>query len=192
MNWEELESACRDCHKCPLGDTRTNLVFGTGSKNARLMFIGEAPGEKEDLSGIPFVGAAGKLLDRFLEAVEIPREDVYIANILKCRPPKNRDPLPAEEDACIGWLREQVRLIHPDVIVCLGRISAMRLIKPDFKITKEHGQWFERGGWKMCAVYHPSALLRDPKKKEDMLVDMKMIKAELDKMGGVKRAEENA
>ena len=192
MNWEELENSCRDCHKCPLGDTRTNLVFGTGNKNARLMFIGEAPGEKEDLSGIPFVGAAGKLLDRFLEAVDIPREDVYIANILKCRPPKNRDPLPAEEDACIGWLREQVRLIHPDVIVCLGRISAMRLIKPDFKITKEHGQWFERGGWKMCAVYHPSALLRDPKKKEDMLVDMKMIKAELDKMGGVKRAEENA
>ena len=192
MNWEELESTCRDCHKCPLGDTRTNLVFGTGSKNARLMFIGEAPGEKEDLSGIPFVGAAGKLLDRFLEAVDIPREDVYIANILKCRPPKNRDPLPAEEDACIGWLREQVRLIHPDVIICLGRISAMRLIKPDFKITKEHGVWFERGGWKMCAVYHPSALLRDPKKKEDMLVDMKMIKAELDKMGGVKRAEENA
>ncbi|MBO5219292.1 MAG: uracil-DNA glycosylase, partial [Clostridia bacterium] len=144
------------------------------------------------LSGIPFVGAAGKLLDRFLEAVDIPREDVYIANILKCRPPKNRDPLPAEEDACIGWLREQARLIHPDVIVCLGRISAMRLIKPDFKITKEHGVWFERGGWKMCAVYHPSALLRDPKKKEDMLVDMKMIKAELDKMGGVTRAEENA
>lgn len=192
MNWEELENACRDCRKCPLGDTRTNLVFGTGNKNARLMFIGEAPGEKEDLSGIPFVGAAGKLLDRFLEAVDIPREDVYIANILKCRPPKNRDPLPAEEDACIGWLREQVRLIHPDVIVCLGRISAMRLIKPDFKITKEHGVWFERGGWKMCAVYHPSALLRDPKKKEDMLVDMKMIKAELDKMGGVTRAEENA
>ena len=189
MNWEELEKACGDCHNCPLGDTRTNLVFGTGSRNARLMFIGEAPGEKEDLSGIPFVGAAGKLLDRFLEAVDIPREDVYIANILKCRPPKNRDPLPAEEDACIGWLREQVRLIHPDVIVCLGRISAMRLIKPDFKITKEHGQWFERGGWKMCAVYHPSALLRDPKKKEDMLVDMKMIKAELDKMGGVTRGE---
>ena len=144
------------------------------------MFIGEAPGEKEDLSGIPFVGAAGKLLDRFLEAVDIPREDVYIANILKCRPPKNRDPLPAEEDACIDYLREQVRLIEPELIVCLGRISAMRLIKPDFKITKEHGIWFERGNKRICAVYHPSALLRDPKKKEDMLVDMKMIKAELD------------
>ncbi len=182
MNWEELEAACGDCHNCPLGDTRTKLVFGTGSKTARLMFIGEAPGEKEDLSGIPFVGAAGKLLDRFLEAVDISREDVYIANILKCRPPKNRDPLPAEEDACIGWLREQVKLICPDLIVCLGRISAMRLIKPDFKITKEHGTWFERGGFRMCAVYHPSALLRDPKKKEDMLVDMKMIKAELDRI----------
>lgn len=144
------------------------------------MFIGEAPGEKEDLSGIPFVGAAGKLLDRFLEAVDIPREDVYIANILKCRPPKNRDPLPAEEDACIDYLREQVRLINPELIVCLGRISAMRLIKPDFKITKEHGVWFERVNKRICAVYHPSALLRDPRKKEDMLVDMKMIKAELD------------
>ena len=137
MTWEQLEAECRSCNKCPLGATRTNCVFGTGNRNARLMFIGEAPGEKEDLSGIPFVGAAGKLLDRYLEAVDIDREDVYIANILKCRPPKNRDPFPAEEDACIEFLREQVRLIDPEVIVCLGRISAMRLIKPDFKITKD-------------------------------------------------------
>lgn len=181
MTFEELENACKACEKCPLHQTRTNCVFGTGNKNARLMFIGEAPGEKEDLSGIPFVGAAGKLLDRFLEAVDIKREDVYIANILKCRPPKNRDPLPAEEDACIDYLRAQVKLIDPELIVCLGRISAMRLIKPDFKITKEHGIWFDRAGKKICAVYHPSALLRDPHKKEDMLADMKMIKAELDK-----------
>ncbi len=181
MTWEELESACGVCQKCSLCETRTNCVFGTGNRNARLMFIGEAPGEKEDLSGIPFVGAAGKLLDRFLEAVDISREDVYIANILKCRPPKNRDPLPAEEDACIDYLREQVRLIDPELIVCLGRISAMRLIKPDFKITKEHGVWFDVAGKRICAVYHPSALLRDPHKKEDMLTDMKMIKAELDK-----------
>ncbi len=180
MTWEELENACGSCQKCALGATRTNCVFGTGSRNARLMFIGEAPGEKEDLSGIPFVGAAGKLLDRFLEAVDIPREDVYIANILKCRPPKNRDPLPAEEDACIGYLEEQIRLINPDIMVCLGRISAMRLIKPDFKITKEHGVWFSRDGRRICAVYHPSALLRDPHKKEDMLTDMKAIKAVLD------------
>lgn len=177
MTLNELKSTCESCHKCPLGDTRTNLVFGTGNEKAKLMFIGEAPGEKEDLSGIPFVGAAGKLLDRFLEAVDISRDDVYIANILKCRPPKNRDPLPAEEDACIEYLNEQIRIINPTVIVCLGRISAMRLIKPDFKITKEHGLWFERDGKQICAVYHPSALLRDPHKKEDMLRDMKMIAA---------------
>ena len=139
------------------------------------MFVGEAPGEQEDLSGTPFVGRAGQLLDKFLYAVDIERKDVYIANILKCRPPKNRDPLPEEEDACIGYLREQVKLIRPKVIVCLGRISAMRLIKPDFKITKEHGQWFEKGDYLMTAVYHPAALLRDPRKKEDMLEDMKRI-----------------
>ena len=177
---ELLRSTCQDCHKCPLGDTRTNLVFGVGNPNADLMFVGEAPGEQEDLSGTPFVGRAGQLLDRFLYAVDISREDVYIANILKCRPPKNRDPLPEEEDACIGYLREQVRLIRPKVIVCLGRIAAMRLIKPDFKITAEHGQWFQKGNYLMTAVYHPAALLRDPRKKEDMLEDMKRIKAKLD------------
>ena len=180
LGWEELEKVCAECHKCPLGDTRTKSVFGTGNKNARLLFVGEAPGEKEDLSGIPFVGAAGKLFDRYLEAVDIRREDVYIANILKCRPPKNRDPLPAEEDACIDFLRAQVKLIHPKLIVCLGRISAMRLIKPDFKITKEHGLWFKKGDYELSAVYHPSALLRDPQKKEAMLTDMKAIKAKLD------------
>ena len=182
MNWETLENECRSCHKCPLGDTRTNCVFGTGSREAELMFVGEAPGEQEDLSGIPFVGRAGQLLDKFLEAVEIPREKVYIANILKCRPPQNRDPLPAEEDACIGYLREQVKLIRPKVIVCLGRVSAMRLIKPDFRITKEHGEWFKKGDFLMTAVYHPAYLLRDPRKKEDMLTDMRRIKAKLDEI----------
>ena len=179
MTWEELENKCKSCHKCPLGDTRTNCVFGTGSREAELMFVGEAPGEQEDLSGVPFVGRAGQLLDKFLFAVDIDREDVYIANILKCRPPKNRDPLPEEEDACIDFLRQQVSLINPKVIVCLGRISAMRLIKPDFKITKEHGQWFKKGNYLMTAVYHPAALLRDPRKKEDMLEDMKKIKEKI-------------
>ena len=146
------------------------------------MFVGEAPGEQEDLSGTPFVGRAGQLLDKFLYAVDIDREDVYIANILKCRPPKNRDPLPAEEDACIDYLREQVRLVKPKIIVCLGRISAMRLIKPDFKITKEHGEWFEKGNFLMTAVYHPALLLRDPRRKEEMLVDMKKIKEKADSM----------
>jgi DNA polymerase len=154
-------------------------VFGVGNKNADIMFVGEAPGEQEDLSGIPFVGRAGQLLDKFLYAVDIDRNDVYIANILKCRPPKNRDPLPEEEDMCIDYLRQQVALINPKVIVCLGRISAMRLIKPDFKITQEHGVWFKKGGYLMTAVYHPAALLRDPRKKEDMLEDMKKIKEKI-------------
>ncbi len=181
---EELAAHCATCQACPLGETRTNLVFGTGNPQADLMFIGEAPGEQEDLSGTPFVGRAGQLLDKYLYAVDIERKDVYIANILKCRPPKNRDPLPAEEDACIDYLREQVKLIQPKVIVCLGRISAMRLIKPDFKISQEHGTWFEKGGYLMTAVFHPAALLRDPRRKEDMLEDMKRIKAKLDELKG--------
>lgn len=180
MTWEELEGECRACRGCALCETRTNTVFGTGNREADLMFVGEAPGEKEDLSGIPFVGAAGKLFDKYLAAVGIERESVYIANILKCRPPKNRDPLPAEEDVCIRFLREQVRLVKPKLIVCLGRIAAMRLIKPDFKITKEHGVWVKRGDFDLCAVYHPSLLLRDPRKKPEMLTDMKAVKERLD------------
>ena len=181
-SWEQLLSDCRDCSACELHKTRTNCVFGTGNTSADILFVGEAPGEQEDLTGTPFVGRAGQLLDKFLFAVDIPREQVYIANILKCRPPKNRDPLPAEEDACIEFLRRQVRLLQPKMIVCLGRISAMRLIKPDFKITREHGQWFERGNFLITAVYHPALLLRDPRKKEDMLTDMKQIKAKLDEL----------
>ena len=184
QNLERLKAKCEACQNCPLGDSRTNLVFGTGNSGARLMFVGEAPGEQEDLSGIPFVGRAGQLLDKFLYAVDIERSDVYIANILKCRPPQNRDPLPAEEAACMDYLREQVRLLKPRVIVCLGRISAQKLIKPDFAITKEHGQWFEKNGYLMTAVYHPAYLLRDPRKKEDMLEDMKRLAEKLTELRG--------
>ena len=180
--WNELDERCRDCLNCPLGKTRTHLVFGVGNREADLMFVGEAPGQAEDEQGIPFVGAAGKLLDRYLYAVGISRESVYIANVLKCRPPMNRDPLPEEEDACIGYLREQVKLIKPKIIVCLGRISAMRLIRPDFRITREHGQFVRKGGVLMTAVYHPAALLRDASKKEDMLLDMERIKEQLDQL----------
>lgn len=183
-NLEELRATCADCRACPLGDTRTNPVFGVGNPDADLMFVGEAPGEQEDLTGTPFVGRAGQLLDRYLEAVDIRRDRVYIANILKCRPPKNRDPLPEEEDACIGYLREQVRLIRPKIIVCLGRIAAMRLIRPDYRITAEHGTWVEKGDFAMTAVYHPAALLRDPRKKEDMLEDMKKIRQRLNEAVG--------
>lgn len=180
MELENLKEKCLSCQACPLGKTRTNCVFGTGNPNTRLMFVGEAPGEKEDLTGIPFVGAAGQLLDKFLFAVDIAREDVYIANILKCRPPHNRDPLPEEEDACIGYLREQVKIIRPRIIVCLGRIAAQRLISPDFKMTRDHGKWFSRGAFSMTAVYHPASLLRNPSQKDAMLLDMKAIKAKLD------------
>jgi DNA polymerase len=179
-----VRAACESCQRCALGATRTNLVFGTGSPDARLMFIGEAPGEREDATGIPFVGAAGQLLDRYLFAVGIPREDVYIANILKCRPPQNRDPLPSEEAACIDYLRCQVELLQPRVIVCLGRISAMKLIKEDFRITKEHGVWFEKDGQLMTAVYHPAYLLRDPRKRTDMMEDMKRIAEKLNELRG--------
>ena len=180
--WQALEDKCRACKRCPLGNSRKNCVFGVGNREADLLFVGEAPGGQEDEQGIPFVGAAGKLLDRYLYAVDIPRESVYIANILKCRPPHNRDPLPEEEDACMDHLREQVKLIQPKIIVCLGRIAAMRLIRPDYRITKEHGQFVRKGGVLMTAVYHPAALLRDPSKKEDMVLDMERIKAQLDEL----------
>ena len=157
-------------------------IFGIGNENADLLFVGEAPGENEDKTGIPFVGRAGQLLDQYLYAVDIPRESVYIANILKCRPPKNRDPLPSEEDACMGYLRKQVKLIKPKIIVCLGRISATRLIRPDYKITKEHGTWEKKGDFLITAVYHPALLLRDPRRKEEMLEDMKKIKEKLDEL----------
>ncbi len=179
---KDLKASCERCQGCELWRTRTNCVFGVGNENADVMFVGEAPGEQEDLNGVPFVGRAGQLFDKYLYAIDLKREDVYIANILKCRPPKNRDPLPAEEEACIGFLREQVKLIQPKIIVCLGRIAAMKLIKPDFKITKEHGVYFQKGPYLMTAVYHPALLLRDPHKKEDMLVDMKSIKQKIDEL----------
>lgn len=170
--WEKLYKECLDCKKCELYKTKINTVFGCGNRNADVMFIGEAPGESEDVLGEPFVGASGKLLDKYFSAVDLARDSVYIANILKCRPPKNRDPLPEEEDVCINHLRNQLLLVNPKIIVCLGRISAKRLIKTDFKITAEHGLFFKKGAYDICAVYHPSALLRDPTKREDMLKDM--------------------
>jgi DNA polymerase len=174
-----LQETCLSCHQCALGKTRTNLVFGRGNPEAMLMLIGEAPGEQEDLTGLPFVGAAGKLLDHYLTYVEINENDYYIANILKCRPPYNRDPLSEEEEICIGHLRAQTAIIRPKLIVCLGRIAAMRIIKPDFRITREHGVWREKAGVQMTAVYHPAALLRDPRKKEEMLLDMLVVSAKL-------------
>lgn len=177
--WEQLYEQCENCRACPLYETKTNTVFGSGNQNADIMFIGEAPGQTEDELGKPFVGRSGKLLDLYLDAIGLSRDDVYIANILKCRPPKNRDPKPEEEEACIGFLRTQLSLINPKIIVCLGRIAAFKIIKPDFKITSEHGKWFKKGPFLICAVYHPSALLRDPRKRDDMMKDFLLIKEKL-------------
>ena len=183
MNYEELRSLCLHCQKCKLAETRTNVVFGVGDPNANVMFIGEGPGENEDLQGEPFVGRAGKLLDEMLSLIDLSRkENIYIANMVKCRPPQNRDPLGTEQDACMDYLRRQIALLHPKIIVCLGRISAMRLIKPDYRITREHGQFIRKGGVLMTAVYHPAALLRDGTKKEDMLLDFERIKEQLDQL----------
>ena len=175
-SWDELELACGQCAKCALHETRTNVVFGVGNKNAEIMLVGEGPGENEDLQGVPFVGKAGQLLDDMMKIIGLDREkNIYIANIVKCRPPKNRDPLNSEQDACIDWLRNQYALVRPKIVVCLGRIAANALIHEDFKITREHGQWFEKDGVFFTAIYHPSALLRDESKRPETFVDLKSI-----------------
>lgn len=176
-SWEELRAQAMQCEKCGLCRTRTNVVFGTGPQDAKIMLIGEGPGENEDLQGEPFVGRGGQLLDKMLKAVDLSRQkNVYIANMVKCRPPQNRDPKPEESEACIGYLRNQVALLRPRIIVCLGRISAIRLISPNFKVTKEHGVWFEKNGVLMMGTFHPAALLRTPANKPAGLEDFLSLK----------------
>ncbi|MBE6759645.1 MAG: uracil-DNA glycosylase [Ruminococcaceae bacterium] len=182
---ELLRERCLSCEKCQLCATRTNVVFGVGNPESRVMFIGEGPGEQEDLKGEPFVGRAGKLLDLMLDAVGLSREkDIYIANIVKCRPPKNRDPLPEEQEQCINWLREQTAIIRPKIIVCLGRIAAAKIIKPDIRITKEHGQFIERNGVLMMAMLHPAALLRNPNQKPEAFEDFLRLRDKIKELNG--------
>ena len=176
QSWEELEQSCRSCTNCSLCQGRNNVVFGVGNRNADILFVGEGPGEQEDLQGEPFVGPAGKLLDDMLSIIDLDRTVCYIGNIVKCRPPRNRDPQDAEQEACIGYLRKQIELIQPKIIVCLGRIAATRLIRPDYRITREHGQWVEKDGIWMTATYHPSALLRDVTKRPDAFKDLLSIR----------------
>ncbi|MBQ2830030.1 MAG: uracil-DNA glycosylase [Oscillospiraceae bacterium] len=177
--WEVLEQECLACRECALCQTRTNVVFGTGSREAEVLFIGEGPGKNEDEQGVPFVGRAGQLLDDMLAMIGLSREHIYIANIVKCRPPENRDPLNVEQEACIGYLRRQTKLLRPKIIVCLGRIAAMKIIDPEFKISRQHGQWFERGGISMMALYHPAALLRDPRRRPETFEDLKTLQAKI-------------
>ncbi|MBQ9167599.1 MAG: uracil-DNA glycosylase [Oscillospiraceae bacterium] len=183
LDWENLERTCLECTRCGLCGTRTNVVFGVGNREADVMFIGEGPGEQEDLKGEPFVGAAGKLLDDMMSIIDLDRTNCYIANIVKCRPPHNRDPREDEQDACIDYLRNQVALIKPKIIVCLGRIAAKRIISQDFRITREHGQWVEKNGTWMMAIYHPSALLRDVSKRPETFADLLSLRAKIREVG---------
>ena len=184
MDWNTLERVCAECTKCGLCEKRTHVVFGVGNRNADIMLIGEGPGEQEDLKGEPFVGPAGKLLDDMLSIIDLDRNrNCYIANIVKCRPPRNRDPLEVEQEACIGYLRNQVGLIKPKIIVCLGRIAAQRLIDPDYRITRQHGHWIQKNGVWMTAIYHPSALLRDVSKRPETFDDLMSIREKIRETG---------
>lgn len=176
-SWERLKSECAGCRACSLCEGRKNLVFGCGNESAKIMLIGEGPGEQEDNQGVPFVGPAGKLLDSMLEMIDLDRSKVYIANIVKCRPPHNRDPLNVEQDACRKWLDRQIALVDPKIILCLGRIAAMGIISEDFRITRQHGQWFDIAGRRVMATYHPSALLRDPSKRPEAFMDLRELRA---------------
>ena len=172
MSLDELRAQCLNCKKCGLCETRNNVVFGTGNPSSKVLFIGEGPGENEDLKGEPFVGRGGMLLDKMLSVVDLSREkNIYIANMVKCRPPKNRDPEETEVAACRPWLEEQIRLIDPKIIVCLGRVSAIRFIDPNFKVTKEHGQFIEKDGRLVMGTFHPAAILRNPNQKPAAMED---------------------
>lgn len=184
LTWEELESACLLCEKCPISKNRTNVVVGDGNKNAKLVFVGEAPGEEEDKQGKPFVGRAGKFLDLALTSLELSREkDFYICNILKCRPPNNRVPTEVEAQNCLPFLRAQIKLISPKNN-CLSWCNSYEIYswKKTLKITQDRGKWFEKGGFWIMATYHPAALLRDPGKREDFYRDLKSVKERLEKI----------
>ena len=185
MDWQTLRSTCMSCTRCGLCETRHNVVFCVGPETADVMFVGEGPGEQEDLKGEPFVGAAGQLLDDMLSIIDLSRENCYIANIVKCRPPRNRDPLETEQDACIVYLRNQVALIKPKIIVCLGRVAAKRLIDPEYRITRQHGTWVEKNGVWMTAIYHPSALLRDLSKRPETFEDLLSLREKIRQAGAV-------
>lgn len=184
MTLDELEIKCKNCTKCDLCEGRTNLVFGIGKKDADIMLIGEGPGENEDLQGQPFVGRSGQLLDKFLASVDLSRDkNVYIANMVKCRPPKNRDPKPEEQDMCINWLRKQFKIIKPKIVVCVGRISAQKLIDKNFKVTQQHGQFIDKNGTLFMGTYHPAAILRNPNNKEFAFADWLALRDKIDEFG---------
>lgn len=180
QSMSELRREVESCRKCGLCETRTNVVFGVGNEQAQVMFVGEGPGAQEDQRGEPFVGRSGQLLDKMLLAAGFSRDDnIYIANMVKCRPPDNRDPSTQEVALCIEYLRTQFRLIAPKYIVCLGRVAAQHIIRPDFKVTKEHGQFIERNGVYLMGTFHPSALLRNAASKPEAFADLLALRERL-------------
>ena len=178
-NFEELENSLKDCNKCKLCNGRKNIVFGTGNKNAKLMFIGEGPGADEDEQGEPFVGKAGQLMNKAFEYLEINRSEVYIANIVKCRPPNNRNPEEDEAEACLDYLRNQVMLVKPKIIVLLGSVALQNILGKEYKITASRGKWFIKKDIKYMPTWHPAALLRDEAKKLDFIRDLMAVQEEL-------------
>ena len=174
-NWEQLEADANQCRKCKLCQNRTNVVFGTGNKQADLMFIGEGPGADEDKQGVPFVGKAGKLMNMAFEAIGLKREEVYIANIVKCRPPGNRNPEDDEATACLNYLRNQVILVKPKIVVLLGSVALKNILGKEYGITASRGKWVEKRGIWYMPTWHPAALLRDENKKIDFIMDLKEV-----------------
>lgn len=174
-NWEELEEVVKQCRKCRLCETRKNVVFGVGNREADIMFIGEGPGADEDTQGEPFVGKAGKLMNMAFDMLGIKREEVYIANIVKCRPPNNRNPQDDEAENCLNYLRNQVILVKPKIIVLLGSVALKNILGKEYGITASRGKWVERKGILYMPTWHPAALLRDENKKIDFIKDLKQV-----------------
>lgn len=179
-SWEELERSCINCNKCKLCNTRTNVVIEDGSRNAKIMLIGEGPGADEDAQGVPFVGRAGRLMNMAFAGLGIKREELYIANIVKCRPPSNRDPEKEEAEACMEYLKSQIKMVNPKIIVLLGRIALKNILGEEYSITKERGKWIEKDGIFYMPTFHPAALLRDEVKKIAFWKDLKEVKQKAD------------
>lgn len=180
MELQALQQECLACRRCGLCETRHSVVFGQGTAHAEVMLVGEGPGANEDEQGLPFVGKSGQLLDHYLEAIDLSRDkNVYIANIVKCRPPQNRDPLPEESAACMPWLRQQFQLIRPKIVVCLGRVAAQRMLDPTFSISRDHGKFFDKQGTLFMATYHPAALLRYPDNKPAVFGDFVALRQKI-------------
>ena len=190
VSWAQLYDEIGQCRRCRLCEGRTNVVPGEGDPHARLMFIGEGPGQEEDRQGRPFVGRSGELLTRMIQAIDLAREDVYICNIVKCRPPRNRNPEPDEAAACLGYLRAQFALVRPQIVVLLGSVASRYTLRDQVFVSRDHGRWFEQKGVWFMPTFHPSALLRDPARKRDAWEDFQKIRAKLDELASAPKGGE--